>query len=127
MSINDLQHRLLSDLREIGLNVDAVTIYLRPYSKTFYGRYYPVPNRSDFKPKIYLYPFIDKEGNLLPYDVILSAAIHEMVHDEQYNERDFVRNVGVMHNPEFWKKYNHYIEIAVEKGMLQVEKTVEYY
>lgn len=126
MNIDELQHRLLSDLRTLGLPVDEVGIYFRPYSKTYYGRYYPVQDvLSGDKPKLYLYPFSDKENNLLPYDIILSSAIHEMVHHEQYNDRDFIRNVGVMHNPDFWEKYNSYIKIAVEKGILTGEKVTE--
>ena len=34
----ELQHRLITDLLNIGIPVDEVEIFLRPFSKTYYGR-----------------------------------------------------------------------------------------
>lgn len=113
MNVDELRHRLLSDLREINLPVDEVDVFLRPYSKTFYGRYFPVYDDSKVRPKIYVYPYADKLGNFLPYTKILETVIHEFCHHIQYaSAPEFVRVKGVMHNAQFWQLYNHYLSRA---------------
>lgn len=111
MSVDELRHRLLSDLREINLPVDEVDVFLRPYSKTFYGRYFPVYDDKEVRPKIYIYPYADESGNFLPYDKILETVIHEFCHHIQYVS-GFVRVKGVMHDAEFWRLYNYYTSKA---------------
>ena len=39
MSQEELYHKLLTDLKTLNLPIDEVDIVLRPYSKTYYGRY----------------------------------------------------------------------------------------
>ena len=112
MSQEELKTRLLSDLSQINLPVCEVNLFIRPFSKTYYGRYFPVYDDKIIKPKIYLYPYDNKDGDLMRYDDILQTAIHEFCHHVQYTSGSFVRNKGVMHDTQFWKLYNHYIERA---------------
>lgn len=114
----DLYTRLLSDLQQINLPTDEVDIHLRPFSKTYYGRYFPVHNDKEQKPKIYLYPYEDTEGNLMSYDQIFTTAVHEFCHHIQYSNNCFIRNKGVMHDPQFWLLHNHYLDRAVKFNLI---------
>ena len=125
MHQEELRDKLLSDLSELNLPVDEVEITLRPYSKTYYGRYFPVYNDKETKPKIYIYPYENSEGDLMCYDYILRTAIHEMCHHIQYTSGSFVRNKGVMHDPQFWKLYNLYTERARKYELLGGDKCEE--
>lgn len=69
-------------------------------------------NEKQTRPKIYVYPYETKEEDLMSYDLILETSIHEFCHHIQYTSGSFVRNKGVMHDTQFWKLYNHYIERA---------------
>ena len=112
MSQEELTTRLLFDLSQINLPVDEVRLFVRPYSKTYYGRYFPVYNDKEESPKIYIYPYENTKGDLMSYEVILQTAIHEFCHHIQYTSGSFVRNKGVMHDSQFWKLYNHYLDRA---------------
>lgn len=112
MSQEELKTRLLSDLSQINMPVDEVDLYLRPFSKTYYGRYFPAVDEKRTRPKIYVYPYDTPEEDLLEYDKILETSIHEFCHHIQYTSGSFVRNRGVMHDTQFWKLYNHYVERA---------------
>lgn len=112
MSQEELRTRLLSDLSLLNLPVDEVDLYIRPYSKTYYGRYFPVYDDQQQKPKLYIYPYENQCGDLMSYEKILDTAIHELCHHKQYTDICFVRLKGVMHDSQFWKLYNHYIERA---------------
>lgn len=112
MSQEELKTRLLSDLSHLNLPVDEVDLFIRPFSKTFYGRYFPVYNDKKIRPKIYVYPFENEEEDLMSYDQILGTAIHEFCHHIQYTNSCFIRSKGVMHDTHFWKLYNHYIDRA---------------
>lgn len=112
MNQEELKTRLLFDLSQVNLPVDEVELSLRPFSKTYYGRYFPVYDDKEIKPKIYIYPFENTKGDLMDYDVIFQTAIHEFCHHVQYTSGSFIRSKGVMHDPQFWKLYNHYIERA---------------
>lgn len=105
MHIEELQHRLLTDLCSLRLPVDEVELYFRPYSKTYYGRYFP-SYEEGVKPKVYIYPF-NEDQSIMDYGQILDTTIHELCHHIQY-ANGFVRLKGVMHNSEFWKLYNLY-------------------
>ena len=118
MHQEELKDKLLSDLSELNLPIDEVNISLRPYSKTYYGRYFPVYNDNETKPKIYIYPYETPEGEFMSYDHILKTAIHECCHHIQYVSGSFVRNKGVMHNPQFWKLYNFYVNRAVNCNLI---------
>ena len=105
-----LKHRLIEDLRSINLPVDEVDISIRPFSSTYYGRYFPVYDERRCRPKIYLYPYKNKKGDMYSYVEILKILIHEMVHHLQHTNPSFVRLKGVMHDTNFWKLYNRYLE-----------------
>ena len=106
MSVEELRHRLVSDLRELGLPIEDVDIYFRPFSKTSYGRYLPV--QEGVRPKIYVDPFADY-GELMTYDKILETAVHEFCHHLQY-VGGHKRIKGVMHDTQFWELYNQYMK-----------------
>lgn len=114
----ELLSKLLSDLSKLNLPIDEVDITLRPYSKTYYGRYFPVYDDKKINPKIYIYPYENPEGDFMSYDIILRTAIHEICHHIQYVSGSFVRSRGVMHNSQFWKLYNLYVNRAIEYKLL---------
>lgn len=115
MPIVALQHRLLSDLRRLSLPIDEVDVFLRPFSKTYYGRYFPAYGEEP--PKIYVYPFEDRVGTLLDYPMILETTIHEFCHHIQY-AAGHQRVRGVMHDTQFWQLYNHYMKRAKTMNIL---------
>lgn len=117
MSEEELKYRLLCDLSVLNLPVDEVDVFLRPYSKTYYGRYFPVYDDKKDTPKIYIYPYED-DINFMDYDTILETAIHEFCHHIQYTSGSFVRKKGVMHDTQFWKLYNHYMNRAKKNLMI---------
>lgn len=119
LSKDELQTKLLSDLSVLGLPVDEVDLLIRPYSKNYYGRYFPVYNDQEAKPRVFIYPYIDENNeNLMNYEEILDTSVHEFCHHKQYTDPSFVRLKGVMHNPQFWRLYNHYMNRARKYGML---------
>lgn len=123
MTLGELQHRLLTDLRNLSLPVDEVKIYIRPFSKTYYGRYFPTYDNSGVPPKIYLYPY-EENGDFMPYSKILETVVHELCHHIQYTS-GHVRVKGVMHDTQFWNLYNHYMKLAhINIGGLQDVKEV---
>lgn len=124
MNQEELKTRLLSDLSLLNLPVYEVDLFIRPFSKTYYGRYFPVYNDKEVKPKIYVYPYENVDMELMKYDVILETSIHEFCHHIQYTSGSFIRNKGVMHNAQFWKLYNHYIERAKRFQLLGGELNV---
>lgn len=121
MLLDELKYRLPHDLRKVGLPVDDVDIYFRPYSKTFYGRYYPVAIGSSVRPRLFIYPFYNKSGDLLPYDTIFKVALHEFGHHKQFSNKKYVRVKGVMHDTEFWKVYNELLKKAEKMGIIRGE------
>lgn len=121
MSNECLIDKLTKDLVSLKLPVNEVDLFLRPYSSTFYGRYFPVFNEANTRPKIYIYPFLNKKGVLDSYDTILCTAIHEMVHHIQYTSGSFIRLANVAHNPEFWRLYNRYVKRAIKLKLIKKE------
>lgn len=100
--MQSLYHRLLRDLRDVGITVDF-TLELKPYSKTYYGRYDPNTN------KVVLYVYEDKDQTkLIRYKELLLTLIHEAVHCIQWHDESFVRVKGVMHDAEFHRLYKEY-------------------
>lgn len=116
MSVTELQHRLLQDLRSLRLPVDEVDVFFRPFSKTYYGRYFPAYSRH--RARIFVYPMSSPNGDLLSYNLVLDTAIHEFCHHIQYVD-GLVRVKGVMHNEQFWRLYNHYTSRAREIGLYE--------
>lgn len=108
--MQDLYHRLIKDMKSLGVPTDFI-LELKPYSKTYYGRYDPNSN------KVTVYIYEDKScTRMLRYEDILLTSIHEAVHSIQWHDKSFVRRKGVMHNTEFYRLYNSYCEKA--KSML---------
>lgn len=100
--MQELHHRLLSDLEKIGISADF-TLELKPYSKIYYGRYDPNTN------KVILYVYRDKGcSQVEEYKDLLMSLIHESVHYLQWTDKSFVRRKGVMHNAEFYHLFNKY-------------------
>ena len=120
MTFDLMKYRLLTDLRSLELPIDEVEIFVRPFSKTYYGRYYPTC--SDRLPKIYVYPF-ESDGSVMPYETVLNIVIHEMCHHLQYRQ-GYNRKFGVMHNTQFWKSYNFYIEHAKRLNLYEDREEV---
>ena len=118
LSKEELKIRLLSDLSQINMPVDEVDLFIRPFSKTFYGRYYPVFNDNKDKPKVYIYPYENEQEDLMKYDTIFQTAIHELCHHIQYTSDSYVRIKGVMHDTNFWKLYNHYVSRAIKYQLI---------
>ena len=104
--MQELYHRLLKDMRAVGIPT-TFTFELKPYSKTYYGRYDPNSN------KVVVYVYEDKScSKMLSYEEILLTSIHEAVHSIQWNDKSFVRRKGVMHNADFFRLYNSYADKA---------------
>lgn len=118
MSQEELKTRLLSDLSLLNLPVYEVDLFIRPFSKTYYGRYFPVYNDKEVRPKVYVYPYENVDKELMSYSKILETSIHEFCHHIQYTSGSFVRNKGVMHDPQFWRLFNHYVDRARKYGLL---------
>lgn len=100
--LQELYHRLTKDLTQIGINIDF-TLELKPFSKTYFGRYDPNSN------KVTVYVYEDKScTRLYDYESILMTSIHEAIHSIQWHDESFVRRKGVMHNADFYRLYNKY-------------------
>lgn len=124
MSREELEYRLLSDLQALNLPVNEVELQIRPFSKTYYGRYLPVYEESNVLPIVRIYPFADeKNEKLLDYEEILKTTIHELCHHIQYMDKSFVRLKGCMHNEQFWRLYNHYCNRATRLELIGGEKS----
>ena len=111
MSSDELVCRLTKDLITLHLPIDEVDLSIRPYSTTYYGRYYPSADKS-VRPRIFIYPYSDKQGSMYSYAKVLETAIHEMVHHIQHTDESFTRIKGVMHDTNFWKLYQRYVTKA---------------
>ena len=118
MSEEDLMTRFLCDLSSLGLPVNEVDVEFRPYSKTYYGRYYPSVKEDVKKPRVVIYPY-EENGEYMNYDTILENGVHEFIHHLQYVSGSFIRRKGVMHNEQFWKLYNFYMNRAYRFGLIQ--------
>lgn len=115
-----LYHRLFFDLHRLKMPVDEIDLYIRPFSKTYYGRYFP---SEDGRPRIFVYPFANKSNSLCySYTLILTTAIHEMVHHIQYTDPNFKRYKGVMHDTQFWQLYNHYVNRARKLHLIKEDR-----
>ena len=112
MREEELQHKLLMDLSDLNLPTDEVSIEIRPYSKSYFGRYIIKEKR------ILIYPYASKNGQLYSYNNILCTAIHEMVHHIQHQDPNFKRKKGVMHDTQFWRLYNHFLDRVTAMGIL---------
>lgn len=98
-----LRKALLHDLDKIEIDCSDFELELRPYSKCYYGRYYTK------KKKIVLYVYQDKDRET-PYDYfhLLITGIHEACHHLQWEDPDWTRLKGVMHDKSFWEMWRKY-------------------
>lgn len=104
--MQELHHRLLTDLQKVGIN-ENFSLELRPYSKTYFGRYDPNIN------KVILYVYEDKScTRYLKYEDLFMTLIHEAIHCIQWHDKSFVRRRGVMHDAEFHRLFNEYKDKA---------------
>ena len=112
--MQELKYLLVKYLNELGID-DDFKLELKNYSKSLFGRYNPNNNT------IVLYVY-DSPEQIQSYTVwdLLKTLIHEVCHYEQWNDPKFVRHKGVMHNTDFWGRYNAYIAIA--DGLLNKQK-----
>lgn len=116
-----LMTSLLSDLSCIGIPVNEVDMSFRPYSKTYYGRYFPSVNDRVIRPRIFIYPY-EKDGSFMDYFIIFENAVHEFCHHIQYSDSSFIRRKGIMHNAQFYRLYNHYMKRAYHRGIIEKER-----
>lgn len=101
--MRELSERLLHDLREIGIDTEGFELVLRPFSKSYFGRYEVIKRR------VIVYVYKDAEKNeRYDYTSLMKTAIHEVVHHLQYQNPDFVRYKGIMHDAQFKRMYKYY-------------------
>lgn len=117
--MRELYTALLRDLESLGVDTSKFKLVLRPYSKSYYGRYF-----SKTK-KIFLYIYRDENlMYLFPYKQLLETALHEAVHAIQYSQKNYVRVKGVMHDTEFktlFAKYSEKIDKSVANKKVRIE------
>ena len=102
--MRELAYRLLHDLRVIGINTEGFELVLRPFSKTYFGRYIVA------KKRIILYVYSDPERKeRYAYSELIKILIHEVVHHLQHEDPDYIRYKGIMHDAEFKAMYEHYL------------------
>lgn len=99
-----LQCLILKDLSNLGIDCTSFELLLKPYSKTYLGRYFTL------KKRVVVYVYKDKERTtVFNYKDLIDTTIHEVCHHLQWSDPEYTRVKGVMHNNEFWKLYNSYI------------------
>lgn len=121
--VAQLRDKLCQDLTAIGLfpitpkeGKPDITIQIRPYSKSYYGRFVPKSN------KMFIYCYFDLNGiTKYSYRHLLKTAIHEGVHALQRNDPKFIRVKGVMHNAEFHSLNEEYTKIAMALKLFDYE------
>lgn len=117
-SLIGLKERLLSDLRTLDIDTKGFELSLRPFSKSYYGRYDPKTKT------IIVYAYSDKGlTNLYPYGQLFETLVHEVVHHLQWVNPEYVRVKGIMHNEEFYKMYNKFIRVYKRKLVFKRVKT----
>lgn len=103
MTFKYLSARLLSDARRVGIDTTSLSLHIKPYSKMRWGTYNPKDN------SITLYVFLNEKGKLPQYKKLLAFFIHECVHYTQWNDPEFIRYKGIMHNAEFYSLYEKFM------------------
>lgn len=117
LSREELHDRLEEDLKALNLPVEEFDLVIRPYSKCFYGRYFPA--YEDKRAEIRIYPYRTKNMKFMfSYSTVLYHTIHEVCHHLQYANPNYVRVKGVMHDPEFYRLLNRYEKKAIEMGLI---------
>ena len=107
-----LHETLLRDLKRIGIDVDSMTLAVRPYHSRYHGRYL-----FDVS-KIFVYIYVDKtKHKQRTYEEVLETAIHEATHHMISRERTVTR--GETHNNEFKERYGRYMKSALKLGLIK--------
>lgn len=115
--MQELYTRLKAEVEEIGIEQDYELV-LKRYSKSFFGRY------DTSSKRVILYVFEDKEcTRMFSFEKLLCTLIHELIHCIQWNDPDYVRYKGVMHDAEFHKLYHYYSRLARARLLLKEMKT----
>lgn len=123
LSEEELQHRLISDLQKLRLPVEEFEVVIRPYSKSFYGRYFP--EYQNKRPEVRVYPYRTKKMKVMfNYSTVLYHTIHEVCHHLQYTDPNYVRKKGVMHDPQFYSLLERYTSRAVDMGLLVLKEVI---
>lgn len=123
LSEEELQHRLVSDLQKLRLPVEEFNVVIRPYSKSFYGRYFPEYEGKIAEVRIYPYKY-KKMKVMFSYSTVLYHTIHEVCHHLQYTNPNYVRRKGVMHDPQFYSLLERYTNRAVDMGLLSMKEVI---
>ncbi len=119
----ELYDSLISDLRLLELPVEEFDLVIRPYSKTYWGRYFYAYNGK--KAQVRVYPYRTKGNKVMfPYQTILYHTIHEVCHHIQFTLPGFVRKKGVMHDPEFYRILDEKISKAEELNLLDRKRVM---
>lgn len=101
MKFKELHDRIISDLNRLGIDTKGFDLILKPFSKTYLGRYYTVQKRI----VVYVYRN-SARSELFSYGELFRTILHEVAHHLQYCDPEYVRVKGVMHNAGFYKLYN---------------------
>ena len=105
-----MRDAILGDLRRIGVDVDTMTLEVRPYHSRYFGRY--LFDRS----KVFVYIYADKERRVpRPYGDVLETAIHEATHHMISRDRTVAK--GETHNREFHERFRRYMRHAAGLGL----------
>ena len=109
MTIHDA---LIKDLKRIGVDVDSMTLEVRPYHSRCFGRY--LFDRC----KVFVYIYADKaKRTLRPYEEVLETAIHEATHHMISLDKWVVK--GEVHDKEFQERYDKYMRFAANLGLFE--------
>ena len=104
--------RFNKDLSAMGISM-STGLALKSYSKSQWGNYNP---NND---TITIYIFAEKECiTLINYEELFKTLLHEYVHSVEWNAKNWTRLKGVMHDPLFFRIYNHLIDVAEKVGVL---------
>lgn len=116
MTCTELRDRICHDLKSLGIDLTSFELAMKPYSKSYYGRYVPK------KKRVIVYVYEDSDKTVFyPYEKLFSTVLHEVTHHLQWSDPEFKRIRGVMHNSEFYQIYNrlmrkHKIYAIVKRG-----------
>lgn len=110
--MQELETQLREDLLKIGLDV-KFTLSLRPYSKSYYGRYDVTTST------IIIYVQKTPKGDMYSYEELLLTTIHEAIHCKQWHDPKYKRVRGVMHDLEFKRLYALYSNRARARLLLR--------
>jgi NADPH-dependent 7-cyano-7-deazaguanine reductase QueF-like protein len=113
--MKSLEKRLKKDLSKLNIDYKSFSLVLKGYSKTYWGHYSPISKT------ITLFVYVTKTKYRRSYDHILASLIHEVVHHLQYCDPSFTRYKGVMHNEDFWQRYESLMNKAHELKIVREE------